>query len=98
MNEVQQHLFNFVMQYAWSSKLAEKNNELESKPFQLFLSGGAGAGKRFLVIVITEYLRRVLRYPNQKLNNSSVLTTASTRKAATNVNVITLHSAFNLHC
>ena len=77
-------------------QLAEKNNELEHKPFQLFSSGGAGVGKCFLVTAITEYLRRVLRYPNQNLDSPSVLVTGSTGKAAPNVNGITLHSAFNL--
>ena len=53
MNEVQQHLFNFIMQYAVHCKLAEKNNELPTKPFQIFLSGGAGVGKSFLIKAIT---------------------------------------------
>ena len=77
-------------------KLAEKNNELPPKPFQIFLSGGAGVGKSFLIKAITEYLKRVLRYPNQNLDQPSVLVTASTGKAATGINGITLHSAFHL--
>ena len=56
LNEGQQHLFNFIMQYALHRKLAEKNNELPPKPFQIFLSGGAGVEKSFLVKTITEYL------------------------------------------
>ena len=40
-------------------------------------------------------LRRVLRYPNQNFDQSSVLVTASTGKAATGVSGITLHSAFD---
>ena len=66
LNEGQQHLSNFIMQYVAHCKLAEKNNELPPKPFQIFLSGGAGVGKSFLIKAITEYLKRVLRYPNQK--------------------------------
>ena len=96
LNEGQQHLFNFIMQYALHCKLAEKNNELLPKPFQIFLSGGAGVGKIFLIKTITEYLKRVLRYPNQNLDQPSVLVTASTGKAATGINGITLHSAFHL--
>ena len=64
LNEGQQHLFNFIMQYALLCKLAVKNNELPPKPFQIFLSGGAGVEKSFLIMAITEYLKRVLRYPN----------------------------------
>ena len=84
------------MQHAVYRKLAGKNNELEPKPFQILLSGGAGVGKSFLVTPITEYLKRILRYPSQNLDNPSVLVTAYTGKAVTNVNAITLHSAFNL--
>ena len=84
------------MQHAVYCKLTENNNELEHKIFQIFLSGGAGVGKSFLVTAITEYLRRVLRYPSQNLDNPSVLVTASTGKTATNVNGIALYSVFNL--
>ena len=52
LNEGQQHLFNFIMQYALHCKLAEKNNESLPKPFQIFLSGGAGIGKSFLIKAI----------------------------------------------
>ena len=55
------------MQHAVYCKLAENNNELEPKPFQIFLSGGAGVGKGFLVTAITEYLERILRYPIRTL-------------------------------
>ena len=84
------------MQYALHCKLVGKNNELPPKPFQIFLSGGAGIRKSFLIKAITEYLKRVLRYPNQNLDQPSVLVTASAGKAATGINGITLHSAFHL--
>ena len=61
LNERQQHLFNFLMQYALHCKLEEKNVELPHKPVQIFLSGGAGIGKSFLIKAITEYFKRVLR-------------------------------------
>ena len=96
LNEGQQHLFNFIMKYAIKCRFAEKNNELPPEIFYIFLSGGAGVGKSFLVNAITEYLKRILRYPNQTLDEPSVLVTASTGKAATNINGTTLHSAFHL--
>ena len=43
-NGLQQNLFNFIKQYAVHCKLAEKNNELQPKPFQIFLKGGARVG------------------------------------------------------
>ena len=52
--------------------------------------------KSSLVTAITEYLRRVLRYANQNLNQPSVFMTASTGKTSTGVNGIKLHSAFHL--
>ena len=84
------------MQYVVHCKLAEKNSELPSKPFQICLSRGAGIGKSFLSKAITEYLKRVLRYPNQNLDQPSVLVTAYTGKVATGINGITLHFAFHL--
>ena len=68
LNKGQQHQFNFIMQYALHCKLAEKNNESPPKPFQIFLSGGAGVGKSFLIKAISEYLKLVLRYPNQNFD------------------------------
>ena len=77
-------------------KLAEKNNELSPKPFQIFLSGDVSIGKSLLIKAITEYLKQVLRYPNQNLDQPSVLVTASTGNAVTGINGITLHSSFHL--
>ena len=57
LNEGQQHLFNFIMQYALHCKLAQKNDEFPPKRFQIFINGGAGVGKSFLIKAITEYLK-----------------------------------------
>ena len=95
LNEGQLFLFNFIMQYALHCKLAEKN-ELPPKPFQIFLNVGADLRKNFLIKSITEYLKRVLLYPNQNHDQPSVLVTASIRKIATYINGITLHSVFHL--
>ena len=56
----------------------------------------AGVGKIFLIKVVTEYLKRVVRYLNKNLDQPSILVTASTGKAVTGINGITLHSAFDL--
>ena len=96
LNEGRQHLFNFITQYTLHCKLAEKNNELPPKTFQIFLSGGAGVGKRFLIKAITEYFKQALRYSNQNLDQPFVLVTVSTGKTAIGINGITLHSAFHL--
>ena len=96
LNEYQRHLFSFIRRNAVHFKLAEKKSEFQLTPFYIFLSGGAGVEKSFLVTAVTEYLRRVLRHPNQNLNVPSVLLTASTGKVSTSVNGITLHSTFHL--
>ena len=84
------------MQYALHCKLTEKDNLLSPKPFQIFLSGGGCIGKSFLIKAITEYLKWVLRYPNQNLDQPSVPVTACTGQSATGISGITLQSAFNL--
>ena len=63
----------------------------------IFLSGGAGVGKSYSINIITEQLRKILKEPVQNCEKEpSVLVTASTGKAATNINGTTLHSAFTL--
>ena len=42
------------------------------------------------------YLKSLLRYPNQNLDQPSLLVTASTGKAATGVDGITVYSTFHL--
>ena len=69
LNEVQQHLSSFLMQYALHWKLLKLSNELPAKPFQMFLSECAGNAKSFLIKAITEYLKQVLRYPTRTLIN-----------------------------
>ena len=81
------------MQFALYCKLAQR---IATQAISNFLSGGAGVGKSFLIKAITESLKRVLRYPNQNRDQPSALVTASTDKAATSINGITLHSAFHL--
>ena len=89
LNEEQQHLFNFMMGYAIKCHLSEKFDELLPNTFCIFLSGGAGVGKSFLVKTITKYLIRIFKYHSQMLDQPSILVTASNGKAATNINSTT---------
>ena len=95
LNEGQQHLYIFIMQYALSCKLAE-NIQLPPKPFQIWLSGSTGVGKSFLIKIVIEYLKWILSCPNQNLDQPSLLVTTSFVKAATVMNSITLHSPYYL--
>ena len=94
LNEGQQHLLNFIMQYSVHCKLAENNNELQI--ISNIFKWRCWCWEKFLATAITEHLRRVLRYPNQNLDQPSAPVTASAGEVATGVSGITLHSAFHL--
>ena len=77
--------------------LNERNDLDMPDSFNIFLSGGAGAGESFLVNLITEYLKKTLKYAGQNCDDHlSVVVTASAGKAARNIYGTTLHSAFSL--
>ena len=67
LNWKQQELFNVVAKHAMESKLANENDVIKPDPYYIFLSGGAGVGKSYLIKVMTEYLRKILKYPGQNL-------------------------------
>ena len=74
--------------------LSERNDLDMSDPFNIFLSRGAGVGKSFFVNLITQYLKKTLKYAGRNCNDhQSVVITAFT---ATNINGTILHSAFSL--
>ena len=97
LSEGQPNLFSFIMKYAVKCMLNERNDLDMPDPFDIFLSGGAGVGKSFLANLITEYLKKTLKYAGQNCDDHpSFVATTSTEKAATNINATTLHSAFSL--
>ena len=96
LNKTQRRFFNFFMTYVMMSKTCLRNNQGEPNPFYIYLSGGAGVGKSFLINVITEYAKRNLKFHGQNLDQPSIVVTASTGKAASHINGLTLHSAFHL--
>ena len=92
LNEKQRHLFDYM--YLWGTDIRLGHNP--PKPFYIFLSGGAGVGKSHLINTIYQALVRILRSPGQNSEQPSIILTASTGKAAANINGTTLHSAFGL--
>ena len=93
------NLFNFIMKYAIKCILNERNELDMPDPFNIFLSGGTGAGKSFLINLITEYLKKTLKHARQNCDDHpSVVVTAATGKAVTNIYGTTLHSAFFSPC
>ena len=99
LNEGQQDPFNYIMKWAMRYMLHKDNDEIEPDPFHIFLTGGAGVGKTFLINVLIEYLKKILVFPGQNPDEEpSIAITASTGKAACNINGTTVHSAFGLPC
>ena len=95
LNEKQYELHSFI--YAWCIEERLKDitkNDVE--PFFTFLSGGEGVGKSHVVNTIYQSAIRALRKPGNDIEKPTVLLTATTGKAATNIDGITLHSAFSL--
>ena len=73
-----------------------KWSEEEPNPFYIFLSGGGCVGKSYFIKTISEYAKRFLKYTGQSLDQPIIKLTESTGKAATNIDGITVHKAFNL--
>lgn len=92
LNSKQRLLFDFI--YYWATAMRLSVNVPD--PFHIFLSGGGGVGKSHLINAIYEGVTRALRTPAHSPDQPTVLLTASTGKAAVNINGTTLHSAFNL--
>lgn len=68
-----------------------------SSPFYMFLHGGAGVGKSHLITAIVQsHLRLHSKTAGVNPDDTCVIVTAPTGKAAFNVNGMTLHCAFKL--
>ena len=67
------------------------------EPLRLFLSGGAGVGKSFVLNVLYEAITRYLnKLPGENPDDVKVIKVAPTGKAAFNIGGNTIHSAFNI--
>ena len=96
LNKEQRMMFQFICTHAQEILYSERFETNPPKPFFLFLSGDAGTGKSHLINVLSEYLRRNLKFPGQSGNQPSILLTASTGPAASRISGQTVHSALNL--
>jgi hypothetical protein len=94
LNIKQRDLLNYII--IWCHLNLWSDECIDTQPFYTFLSGGAGVGKSHLIKVIAEYCKRVLKRHGQNLEQPSIMLTASTGKAASGIDGITLHSAFRL--
>ena len=97
LNEGQLEVFNYVMRYAVEYMLNERNGRCLPDPIYVFLSGAGGVGKSYVTKAMVENLRNVLKFHLQDFaRQPSVSVTASTGKAACDLNGTTLHTGFML--
>ena len=94
LNVQQRQIFDHLFSWATKYRLMVLNENPD--PFYIFLSGGGGVGKTFTINTIYQGLVRALRTPGSDPEKPTVILTASTGKAAANINGTTLHSAFAL--
>ena len=73
-----------------------QKNEEKPESFYIHLTGRTGVWKGFFINVITEYVKRNLKYHGQKLEQPSNAVIASTGKTASHINGLILHLAFHL--
>jgi len=85
-NQILQVINNHITSTKSPTKSAEK---VPTKPLYLFISGGAGTGKSYLIKIIKELIIRETR-------TNSVMLTSPTGCAAYGIGGKTLHGAFNL--
>ena len=96
LNTEQRQLFDFIFNWASQTRLATEEDNNPVEPFYIFLSGGGGVGKTHTINTIYQAAIRALHSPGQDPAKPTILMTASTGKAASNINGTTLHSAFAL--
>ena len=88
MNKEQRHIFDDVM-YAKKQRPEE--------PIRLFITGGAGTGKTFtLMLLIQALLRFYNRHPDSDPFKKKALLMAYTGKATYNIDGATIHSSLSL--
>ena len=89
----------FDMIYTWAKtyiKNLSSVNQVANPPLQLFVTGGAGAGKSHLIKTIYASVSKTLAYGSSHIEKPTVLLLAPTGVAAINVNGTTIHSALGI--
>lgn len=92
LNAKQKQIFYYLRE--WCLKKASGKNP---KPFHLFVTGGAGTGKSHLIKTINYEASRILSKISPGPEDTTVLLTAFTERAAFNIGGCTLHHEFSLN-
>lgn len=93
LNSKQYKLHQFIV--SWCTKMLLSHIIKKPAPFHIFLTGGAGVGKSFLVRTMVQTITRLFSQNLQNRNNH-VLVCAPTGAAAYNISGHTLQAAFQL--
>jgi ATP-dependent DNA helicase PIF1 len=95
----QRRIFDQVIDHCKSICQAANSNLKMPEQLLLKVNGGAGSGKSKLIHDISQWAEKILRTGTNKLRSEGmvILKLAPTGKAASLINGMTLHSAFNLH-
>ena len=92
MSHDQQQVFNTVKDHFLHLNRHQADQTIpKPQPLRLFVTGGAGCGKSFLIKLLNEYLIRISNCPT-----SPVILTAPTGVASYNIGGSTVHSALSL--
>ena len=86
---------SILLNYVMDQKLVTVTVQ-PSPPLMIF-QGGAGAGKSLLINTMSQWIERLLRKSGDDPDKPYVLVTAFTGTAASNVEGMILHSAFNFN-
>jgi hypothetical protein len=96
MNIQQREVFQTVLHWCQCTTKMKTRGLPKPDPLHLFVTGGAGTGKSFLITAIYQMAIRILQRSGEDPDIIHALLTAPTGTAAFNISGITLHSAFLL--
>ena len=93
LNAKQRKAFDMVVQYTSALHKFHLGQEAQPKPIRIFITGGAGTGKSYVIRAIKEHIERSVQGSDQ-VHGCMVM--APTGVAAFNVDGLTIHRALNL--
>ena len=77
-------------------KARNSNKKVSADPLRLFITGGAGLGKSYLMKTICMFLTKTLNLYSGSPDKPKVLILATTEVAAININGTTINSGLSI--
>ena len=94
LDKYQREVINIGVRYAKSLVKARKEGNSIPKPPMLMVHGGAGAGKSTVIKFLAQWTQKILQQEGHDVDCPSVIKTAFTGTAASNIEGQTLHASF----